>query len=159
MFHLIFFSFLSTIFKKTVRIPNFLIIIPGIPQGRRTNSGSWDPNGIPYESYSTNNNYYSGFRIYVPETSSYEFRISYGSVHPRRSVRILESGIIFNFFKSPCSTDIFCSTFSSAFFFYLHTHRHTHTHRQTDTLNPLLTSSKQSLLLVPEIWARSKLVF
>ena len=28
-----------------------IIIIPGIPQGRRTNSGSWDPNGIPYESF------------------------------------------------------------------------------------------------------------
>ncbi len=35
----------------------------------------------------------------------------------------------------------------------------TYTHTQTDTLNPLLTSSKLSLLLEPESWARSKLVF
>ena len=76
--------------------------------------------------------FFSEFRIYVPETSSYEFRISYGSVHPRRSVRILESGIIFNqfFFKSPCSTDKLFHI-SVSIFFYLHRQTHTHTDTQT----------------------------
>ena len=35
----------------------------------------------------------------------------------------------------------------------------TQTDRQTDTLNPLLTLSKRSLLQEPESWARSKLIF